>query len=84
MLKKSISKKLKSTFYLNYLTSNKNISNKIRLEIWKSLLNTKEISKSIKNQILKINEKKKKYKIIKQDVERTHIGVFSKEINQSK
>ena len=83
LLKKSISKKLKSTFYLNYLTSNKNISNKIRLEIWKSLLNTKEISKSIKNQILKINENQKKYKIIKQDVERTHIGVFSKEINQS-
>ena len=83
LLKKSISEKLKYSFYLNYLNSNQNISNKIRLQIWKTILKINKISESIKNKISEINLNSKKFKLIQQDVQRTHIGQFSNEINQS-
>ena len=83
LLNKSISEKLKYSFYLNYLNTNPNISNKIRLQIWRTILKIKSISESIKNKISEINLNEKKLKLIKQDVKRTHIGQFSNEINQS-
>ena len=83
LLNKSISEKLKHFFYLNYLNTNQNISNNIRLQIWRTILKINTISESIKNKISEIDLNSKKCKIIKQDVQRTHIGQFSNEINQS-
>ena len=83
LLNKSLSEKIKYSFYLNYLNTNPNISNKIRLQIWRIILKIKSISESIKNKISEINLNEKKLKLIKQDVKRTHIGQFSNEINQS-
>ncbi len=82
LIKKSISKKIKYSFYLKYLSSNKDISIKIRLQIWKSILNIKNISESIKDKLSEIDFNSSKYKLINQDIKRTHLGEDSLETNK--
>ena len=81
LLKKSISTKIKYNFYLNYLNSNKEISIEIRLKIWKSILDIKKVILEIKDKIKEIDKNSEKYKLIEQDIKRTHLGEDSKEKN---
>ena len=82
LIKKSISKKIRYSFYLKYLNSKKNIPIKIRLQIWKSILDIKSISKSIKDKFTEIDFNTPKYRLINQDIKRTHLGEDSEEINK--
>ena len=77
VLNKEISKKIKFKFYYNLL-KNRNISNDIRINIWKSILNCKKFyeikDKNLKEELLKLNDKNINTEInnIILDVKRTH------------